>query len=85
MAPAEATLKSREVFTAFKNAHAGTLRITAEGEEPLLVMRETPQSSEERLSPEQLKQIRGDFEDFQRGNHMPAREAIVKLRARHAL
>lgn len=44
-----------------------------------------PQQPEERLSSGQLKQLRSDFEDFQSGHHMPAREAIAKLRARYAL
>ena len=85
MVPAEATLENREVFTAFKKADAESLRISAPDEEPLLVIRDAPQQPEERLSSEQLKQLRSDFDDFQRGNHMPAREAIARLRARYAL
>ena len=52
MAPAEATLKNREVFDAFKKAHAEALRISTCDEEPLLVIRDVPQSPEERLTPE---------------------------------
>ncbi len=85
MAPAEATLKNREVFDAFKKAHAEALRISTCDEEPLLVIRDVPQSPEERLTSEQLEQLRDDFEDFQKGHHMPARVAIAKLRVRYAL
>lgn len=85
MVPAEATLENHEVFTAFRKADAESLRISAPDEEPLLVIRDAPQQPEERLSSRQLKQLRSDFEDFQRGHHMPAREAIARLRAHHAL
>lgn len=85
MTPAEATLQSREVFTAFKKAGSEVLRITAADEEPLLVLRDIPASDSETLTPEQLKVIESDFDDFQKGNYIPAREAIAKLRARHAV